>query len=514
MEEKIGKLDLSGEHDEILGESELKKEPELFSKGGGLRSLSPEEIQGAPACSREEQWLGAIAGLDGVTPPDSPVWHYEQMLAAIYDAAASAADPRPFPARSWHLDEVLYAVYCAIAGLDDPGCPAPTCRIEEFWRGIYEKAMMLDSASIPEPVWRVEEYLSEVFNTVESAGGATTYVSGEAPLTLSDALAKNMKSLKQYGLCTQATTPTAEDPVPIMCNNGELKKSGSTVYVDGTPEVITVNGHTASAESLLSVGDVHDIHDVVSGKVIRCIKSGVYDGTQDIFVTNTGLDTYVSSTGGEDTGAILAYIPQGGKGMNKMWFRQVDNSYTQSNGFTVDVDASTEKIHVHGTNSHPENRPAASHDIFSDGTRWCTVPIVSPGDTFYYSHNFPSSMISQLRYKKSNSTYVVFKNDEAPDGILVSNGKLKSWKFTIPDDFYDWGRLYVGLNYGTTEIDERDLVVEISFEKPDHWTPYKDMTVEQVAPQPLPLADGSNTVSVTANVSPIKLEAVYKGEDS
>lgn len=76
--------------------------------------------------TREELWLAAIAGLEGAVPPDYPVWHYEQMLAAIYDAVTGAADPRPFPERSWHLDEFLYAVYCAAAGLDDPGCPAPT----------------------------------------------------------------------------------------------------------------------------------------------------------------------------------------------------------------------------------------------------------------------------------------------------------------------------------------------------------------------------------------------------
>ena len=51
--------------------------------------------------TREELWLGAIQGMAGVNPPDYPVWHYEEMLAAIYDAVTGAASPRPFPARSW-----------------------------------------------------------------------------------------------------------------------------------------------------------------------------------------------------------------------------------------------------------------------------------------------------------------------------------------------------------------------------------------------------------------------------
>ncbi len=142
--------------------------------------------------TREELWLAAIAGLDGINPPDYPVWHYEQMLAAIYDAVVGAADPRPFPERSWHLDEFLWAVYCAVAGLADPGIPAPTCRIEEFWRGIYLKAMNDEDAAIPTPVWRIEEFLAEVFNNLTTAELKT--VTGTMIHVL-DALAKPAEEL-------------------------------------------------------------------------------------------------------------------------------------------------------------------------------------------------------------------------------------------------------------------------------------------------------------------------------
>ena len=60
-----------------------------------------------------------------------------------------------------------------------------------------------------------------------TALGGTPFVwkteSGEAPLTLEGALTKRIKSLTQYGLCTQASTPTPNDPVDIVCNNGVLK---------------------------------------------------------------------------------------------------------------------------------------------------------------------------------------------------------------------------------------------------------------------------------------------------
>ena len=45
---------------------------------------------------------------------------------------------------------------------------------------------------------------------------------GVSPLLLSSALRSNIKSLVQTGLCTQASTPTPSDPVPIKCNNGTI----------------------------------------------------------------------------------------------------------------------------------------------------------------------------------------------------------------------------------------------------------------------------------------------------
>ena len=123
--------------------------------------------------TREELWLAAIAGLDGVNPPDYPVWHYEEMLAAIYDAVVGADSPRPFPERSWHLDEFLYAVYCVAAGLDDPGCPEPTDRIELFWNGVYDGVKGEAGASVPTPVWRIEEFLSAVFTASAGWGERT-----------------------------------------------------------------------------------------------------------------------------------------------------------------------------------------------------------------------------------------------------------------------------------------------------------------------------------------------------
>lgn len=74
--------------------------------------------------------------------------------------------------------------------------------------------------------------------------GVITTVSGTSPLSLANALAKNIVSLTQYGLCTQASTPAPSSPVDIKCNNGAIKwdSVNQRIYADDTPEVLAVLG--------------------------------------------------------------------------------------------------------------------------------------------------------------------------------------------------------------------------------------------------------------------------------
>ena len=53
------------------------------------------------------------------------------------------------------------------------------------------------------------------YQQLQSSGILKT-VTGTAPLTLDYALPKAIKSLIQYGECTQDDTPTSEDPVDIV----------------------------------------------------------------------------------------------------------------------------------------------------------------------------------------------------------------------------------------------------------------------------------------------------------
>ena len=98
------------------------------------------------------------------------------------------------------------------------------------------------------------------------------------------------------------STPTPYNPIPIICNNGEVTGQGAV----GTPEVLTLSAagetdQTATVVDLHAVGDYKDEQDVITGEVTRRIAACVYDGTQEVG------DTYISSTGGKDIGAVIVY---------------------------------------------------------------------------------------------------------------------------------------------------------------------------------------------------------------
>ena len=77
----------------------------------------------------------------------------------------------------------------------------------------------------------------------------------------------------------------------------------NTVYIciDGTMTEFKpyVAPQTASVENLLSVGNIADEQDIISGTIKRRCEAIVYDGTQTV------TEPYLSSTGGKDNGAII-----------------------------------------------------------------------------------------------------------------------------------------------------------------------------------------------------------------
>lgn len=66
---------------------------------------------------------------------------------------------------------------------------------------------------------------------------------------------RNLLSVKVFGECVQNGTPTPDNPVDIVCNNGVLKVDNQgNIYADGTVETINVHGKNLFDKNNAQVG--------------------------------------------------------------------------------------------------------------------------------------------------------------------------------------------------------------------------------------------------------------------
>lgn len=90
-------------------------------------------------------------------------------------------------------------------------------------------------------------------------------------------------------------SPAPTTPVPIYCNNGELKvNQQGQVYADGPQETISLTHNsttidTATAENLLAIDTYKDVQDLISGSVTRNVGIKVLDGTETYVEFSTGV---------------------------------------------------------------------------------------------------------------------------------------------------------------------------------------------------------------------------------
>lgn len=68
-------------------------------------------------------------------------------------------------------------------------------------------------------------------------------ITGDAPISLDNAVKGNITELIQYGLCTQAGTPTPSSPIDIKCNNGTLKARHQSGLPNGYTLLDCVGGN-------------------------------------------------------------------------------------------------------------------------------------------------------------------------------------------------------------------------------------------------------------------------------
>jgi len=94
------------------------------------------------------------------------------------------------------------------------------------------------------------------------------------------------KTSLEIATFTEEMSPT--NPVPIMCNNGAVGRSGG-----GTIETISMNGQTATAQDLLSCEDAVDEQNITTGEITRNVGYRIIKGDEADWATYSGS----SSTG-------------------------------------------------------------------------------------------------------------------------------------------------------------------------------------------------------------------------
>ena len=127
--------------------------------------------------------------------------------------------------------------------------------------------------------WKTQPFRFNV-SAINTGSSPPSYrdvtVTGTSPLNLPNAEANGLRNIKLYGKCEQTGTPTLDNPIPIMCNNGAVGRSSG-----GINETISLNGQTATAQDLLSCGaDYVDVQNITTGEITRKVGFYIFDGTE------------------------------------------------------------------------------------------------------------------------------------------------------------------------------------------------------------------------------------------
>lgn len=418
------------------------------------------------------------------------------------------------------------------------------------------------------------------------APGTLISVTGNAPIVLTNAIEAAMKSLIQYGLCAQASTPTPSDPVDIKCNNGTLKwdSENQRIYADGTPEVLTVGGtnllntatnitgkYISGGGSITNADDAQytDLIPVNEGELyVASFVSGRDYGTNYLhgynanggwvkrlalvsasgqqgakLVMSAMIDSGISyvrlSYGLTDTEAIISQEPIPS---NEFYVGRIGSgtkAYINSLESTITSPYSASAYHGFGivTPVVPESAYAltwsgtgfgtygigfyASIDDVTDvskcisggnikGLSTFVVPSGANYAVLVFANSSSTTLTLDYWYVNPAPTYAPYVVPQtATAENLLSVGTVKDEQDIISGAvtrkcgvcYYDGTQAIGDVYISTTGGKDNGAIIVYPLATP---------VTEQVTAQHLTTNEGTNTVSVTAEVSPVELKAEYK----
>lgn len=219
-----------------------------------------------------------------------------------------------------------------------------------------------------------------------------TKLTGNSPLSLPNAVAKPIKSLTQYGLCAQASTPTPGAPVDIMCNNGALKygQYGKNLNVGAFDSVgYTSSGGESSSSTFVgtlwkipcSAGEKYTVSfggfttSGISGVFINTWKTdGTFNTRQAI--SSSGVTTYTIPEGVGKVNFTL--YKAGGATIDDGAWMQVERGDTATTyepaHFGWHTDGTPEVLWIDDGNKFPPNAVAdVRYPVSGSGSGSCVV---------------------------------------------------------------------------------------------------------------------------------------------
>lgn len=382
-------------------------------------------------------------------------------------------------------------------------------------------------------------------------GAATVIrtVTGTAPITLTNAVSHAILSLTQTGKCTQASTPTPDAPVDIYCNNGAIKyvALGANLF-DPSPSAILLNYYRNSTTGVLTPSNPNfitagyiPVKPNTSYVLVGRAKSDNtisawnriywFDADKEFISTCSYTQNTATVAVSPANAAFAQYgINYNNSNNNVLTQAEVDSyNYTFCEGtaepatfvpFVGGVKAVGTPETLTVTDADSNTQTASVVDLLSVGSAADKQEIVG-GDVeraitkFRVTSDMLWLLASGTGYKQfyTAATQGTLANSKscmsniAPYGCTASNRAN-----------YSYG-CYTG---GTGNLCFQ-MVGASDINTVDDWKAFLDENVvyvvaelatavaEQVTPQPLTTADGTNTASVSANVDQVTLTCEYKG---
>ena len=258
----------------------------------------------------------------------------------------------------------------------------------------------------------------------------------------------------------------------------------------------------ASAQNLLSVGSYADTQEIIGGTVNRAVGVAVLTGDENVQTSNACYTVGIPDKVTSKATLLCSHFSYSSKTSSQTDDQTIISFASTNVGFRYDALRETKTTIIDRTIS------TAMTNLSADE---CTaVMALNNGDTVMLTVNGTPQTVSVIVDGTGNDKYWEIMNDSVD--ILVTadgNGFLT---------------IYSDVNTVKVEATTTSAINATQFnswlkEQYDAGTPVivlyplAEETTEQVTPQALRTAEGTNTVSVTSEVDPVTLTVVYKGTD-